>query len=61
MAVIVTLAASTRSSVPTEHPGKISSGPTTFVGVPGITGHTICPTLYLVLFGHEISLLCPEE
>ena len=34
-----------RSSVPTEHPGKISSGPTTLFGVPGITGHTICRTL----------------
>ena len=44
MAVILTLAASARSSVPTEHPGKISSGPTTHFGVPGITGHTVCRT-----------------
>ena len=46
MAIILTLAANARSSVPTEHPGKISSGPTTLFGVPGITGHTICRTLY---------------
>ena len=45
MAVTLTLAANARSSVPTEHPGKISSGPTTLFGVPGITGHTICRTL----------------
>ncbi len=45
MAVILTSVASARSSVPTEHPGKISSGPTTLFGVPGITGHTICRTL----------------
>ena len=47
MAVTLTLAANARSSVPTEHPGKISSGPTTLFGVPGITGHTICRTLQL--------------
>ena len=46
MAVTLTLAANARSSVPTEHPGKISSGPTILFGVPGITGHTICRTLY---------------
>ena len=45
MAVILTLADSARSSVLTEHPGKISSGPKTLFGVPGITGHTICRTL----------------
>ena len=45
MAVTLTLAASSRPSIPTEHPGKISSGPTTLSGVPGITGHTICRTL----------------
>ena len=45
MAIILTLAANARSSVPTEHPGKISSGPT---GVPGITGHTICRTLMIM-------------
>ena len=36
-------------SVPTEHPGKISSGPTILFGVPGITGHTICRTLVTML------------
>ena len=47
-AVILTLVvASARSSVPTEHPGKISSGPTTLFGVLGITGHTICRTLVI--------------
>ena len=45
MAVILTLTASARSSDPTEHPGKISSGPATLFGVPGITGHIICLTL----------------
>ena len=49
MAEILTLAASVRSSVPTEHPGKISSGPTILFGVPGITGHTICRTLIFTL------------
>ena len=48
MAVTLTLAANARSSVPTEHPGKISSGPTILFGVPGITGHTICRTLGLL-------------
>ena len=33
------------ASVPTEHQGKISGGPVTIFGVPGITGHTICRTL----------------
>ena len=55
MAVTLTLAASARSSGPTEHPGKISSGPTTLFGVPGITGHTICLTLATSLFNLYVT------
>ena len=57
-AIILTLAASARSSVPTEHPGKISSVPTTLFGVPGITGHTICRTLYIV---HDYKKMVNER
>ena len=62
MAVILTLVASARSSVPTEHPGNISSGPTPLFGVPGITGrgHTIfvglCTWTYIMLRYNNHSL-----
>ena len=57
MTVILTLVASARSSVPTEHPGKISSGPTTLFGVPGITGHTICRSLCMT-WENLVAPLC---